>query len=164
MNRKLSAATVLAAVLTLCLASAATKPAKPEALPTVTAPPVADTPYGMTLRSVSLEDLAKRDLLPLGTYKGTPQLNDKRAWYDENFYATLAARKVWPDGGRHYTHDWQRPISWKFAPIPQAAPPPCGEPQPTGYDSESCRYVGSLFKDIEATPMPTKPPRKPIPA
>lgn len=112
--------------------------------------PVSDAPYGMTVRSVSLEDLAKRDLLPLGTYKGTPQLNAKRAWYDANFYATLAARKVWPDGAQHYQHDWQGPINWTFAPIPQAAPPPCDQPQPTGYDAESCRYVNQLFKDVEA--------------
>ncbi|HVT35090.1 MAG TPA: hypothetical protein VHE37_05885, partial [Nevskiaceae bacterium] len=37
-----------------------------------------------------------------------------------------------------------------FAPIPQAAPPPCDQPQPTGYDAESCRYVNSLFKDVAA--------------
>lgn len=113
--------------------------------------PVPDAPYSATLRSVSLEDLAKRDLLPLGIYKGTPQLNEKRAWYEEHFYDTLAARKVWPDGAQHYQHDWQGPITWKYAPIPQKAPPPCDHSQPTGYDAESCRYVNSLFKDVEAT-------------
>ncbi|MGH8711400.1 MAG: hypothetical protein ACREVA_08815, partial [Burkholderiales bacterium] len=63
----------------------------------------------------------------------------------------LAARKVWPDGAQHYQHDWQGPITWKYAPIPQKAPPPCDHSQPTGYDAESCRYVNSLFKDVEAT-------------
>ena len=112
--------------------------------------PVPDAPYSATLRSVSLEDLAKRDLLPLGIYKGTPQLNEKRAWYEAHFYDTLAARKVWPDGAQHYQHDWQGPITWTFAPIPQKAPPPCDQPQPTGYDAEGCRYVNSLFKDVAA--------------
>ena len=112
--------------------------------------PVPDAPYSATLRSVSLDDLAQRNILPLGIYKGTPQLNEKRAWYDANFYATLAARKVWPDGAQHYVHEWQGPVDWKFAPIPQKAPPPCDQAQPTGYDAESCRYVNALFKDVEA--------------
>ncbi|GAC1633119.1 MAG: hypothetical protein NVS9B10_28230 [Nevskia sp.] len=113
--------------------------------------PVPEAPYSATLRSVSLEDLAKRDLLPLGIYRGTPELNAKRGWYEEHFYDTLASRKVWPDGAQHYQHDWQGPIQWQFASIPQAAPPPCDQPQPTGYDAESCRYVNSLFKDVAAT-------------
>src|SRR5262249_1492620 len=28
-------------------------------------------------------------------------------------------------------------------------PPPCNQPQPTGYDAEGCRIANSLFKDIE---------------
>ena len=36
--------------------------------------PVPDEPYSATLRSVALEDLAQRNLLPLGIYKGTPQV------------------------------------------------------------------------------------------
>jgi hypothetical protein len=112
--------------------------------------PVPDAPYTATLRSVSLEDLATRDLLPLGIYKGTPELNAKRAWYEEHFYDTLAAKKVWPDGAQHYHHDWQGDRPWTFEPIPQAAPPPCDQPQPTGYDAEGCRYANALFKDVAA--------------
>lgn len=111
--------------------------------------PVPATPYRHTLRSVTLEDLDARQLLPLGIYKGTPELNANRAWYEQNFYATLAAKKVWPDGGQHWFAKWQGERPWGFAPIPQAAPPPCDQSQPTGYDAESCRYVNSLFKDLE---------------
>lgn len=113
--------------------------------------PVPDEPYSATLRSVSLDDLAARSLLPLGIYQGTPELKAKKEWLDANFYATLAAKKVWPDGAQHYYHEWHGPIEWKFAPIPQSAPPPCDQPQPTGYDAESCRYVNSLFKDLDKT-------------
>ena len=113
--------------------------------------PVPNTPYRHTLRSVALEDLDARGQLPLGIYKGTPELNAKRKWYDDNFYATLAARKVWPDGAQHWSTPWQGERPWGFAPIPQAAPPPCDQPQPTGYDAESCRYVNSLFTDLART-------------
>jgi hypothetical protein len=113
--------------------------------------PVSNEPYRHTLRSVSLDDLASRKLLPLGIYKGTPEINAKRDWYEKNFYATLAAKKVWPDGAQHWYHDWQGERPWQFAPIPQAAPPPCDQAQPTGYDAESCRYVNALFKDLEKT-------------
>jgi len=113
--------------------------------------PVPGTPYRHTLRSVALDDLDARGILPLGTYKGTPELNAKREWYERNFYATLAAKKVWPDGAQHFFAEWQGERPWGFAPIPQAAPPPCSEAQPTGYDAESCRYVNTLFKDVEAT-------------
>ncbi len=106
--------------------------------------------YGHTLRSVALEDLDSRGILPLGTYKGTPQLNANREWYNANFYATLAARKVWDKGTSPAKHEFQGPITWKYEPIPQAAPPACDKPQPTGYDAESCRYVNTLFKDVEA--------------
>ena len=111
--------------------------------------PIASEPYTATLRSVSLEDLGKLDLLPLGIYKGTPQLAAKRAWLDQNYYATLAARKVWHPGTGPSTHEFQGPITWDIVPIPQLAPPPCDQPQPTGYDAESCRYVNSLFKDVK---------------
>lgn len=111
--------------------------------------PVPAEPYRHTLRSVTLEDLGDRQILPLGIYQGTPELNARRAWYEKNFYATLAAKKVWPDGGQHWFAEWQGERPWGFAPIPQAAPPPCDQPQPTGYDAESCRYVNSLFKDLE---------------
>lgn len=113
--------------------------------------PVPSTPYRHTLRSVSLEDLDARQLLPLGTYKGTPELNARREWYDKNFYATLASRKVWPDGAQHWYNDWQGKPGWGFAPIPQAAPPPCDQAQPTGYDAESCRYANSLFVELAKT-------------
>lgn len=113
--------------------------------------PVLAEPYRHTLRSVTLEDLGAREILPLGIYQGTPELNARRAWYEKNFYATLAAKKVWPDGGQHWFAEWQGERPWGFAPIPQAAPPPCDQPQPTGYDAESCRYVNSLFKDLEKT-------------
>lgn len=113
--------------------------------------PVPEAPYSKTLRSVALEDLAERNILPLGIYKGTPELNQRRDWFEENFYNTLAARKVWPDGAQHFYNEWQGPIVWKYEGIPQAAPPPCDKPQPTGYDAESCRYINSLFKDVEAS-------------
>ena len=125
MNRTICLAPALIAALLVSRTVLAAVPAPSTPTPAIGQAglyPVSDAPYGMTVRSVSLDDLARRDLLPLGTYKGTPQLNAKRAWYDANFYATLAARKVWPDGAQHYTHDWQGPISWTFAPIPQAAP------------------------------------------
>lgn len=118
--------------------------------PTPGAYPVPNTPYRHTLRSVALDDLAERNILPLGIYKGTPELNAKRDWYDANFYATLAAKKVWNPGTSPASHEFQGPITWKIEPIPQAPPPPCDQPQPTGYDAESCRYVMSLFKDVEA--------------
>ncbi|WP_288108145.1 hypothetical protein [Limnobacter sp.] len=112
--------------------------------------PVSNAPYRKTLRSVSLEDLAKRNILPLGIYQGTPQLNANLDWYQKNFYNTLAAKKVWDKGTSPQTHEFQGPITWKYVPIPQLPPPPCDQPQPTGYDAEGCRYVNSLFKDVEA--------------
>ena len=113
--------------------------------------PVPNTPYRHTLRSVSLEQLDEKELLPLGIYQGTPELNARRDWYEKNFYATLAAKKVWPDGAQHWFQEWQGKRPWGFAPIPQAAPPPCDQPQPTGYDAESCRYVNALFVDLAKT-------------
>lgn len=111
---------------------------------------VPEAPYRKTLRSVSLEDLDKRNLLPLGIYNGTPILNTNLQWYEDNFYATLAAKKVWKKGTGPATHEFKGPITWTYAPIPQKAPPPCTEPQPTGYDAESCRMANSLFKDVAA--------------
>lgn len=112
--------------------------------------PVTAAPYQRTLRSVSLDDLASRNILPLGIYEGTPELNKRRKWFDDNFYATLAARKVYPDGAQHFHNPWKGPVKWGYEGIPQEAPPPCDQAQPTGYDAESCRYVNSLFKDVEA--------------
>lgn len=110
--------------------------------------PVPEIPYRSENRSVSLAELAERDLLT-GIWNGSPQVQAKRDWYDANFYATLAAKKVWHEGHGPYNHKFQDPITWDIVPIPQAAPPPCDQPQPTGYDAESCRYVNSLFKDLE---------------
>ncbi len=110
--------------------------------------PVTEIPYRSTNRSVSLGALAQRDMLT-GIWNGSPQVQAKRQWYSDHFYDTLAAKKVWHDGHGPYNHHFQDPISWDIVPIPQAAPPPCDQPQPTGYDAESCRYVNSLFKDLE---------------
>jgi hypothetical protein len=110
--------------------------------------PVPDAPYSATFRSVGLDDLATRGRVT-GIWEGSPKVQQNRAWYDANFYATLAARKVWREGTSPYTHEFQGPITWDIAPIPQKAPPPCDQPQPTGYDAEGCRYVNSLFKDLE---------------
>lgn len=138
-------------------AQSAAPPAKPAAAtqtrdhywPEAGRYPVTDAPYSHTLRSVSLDDLAARSILPLGIYKGSPAVRENAAWYEANFYATLAARKVWQPGTGPATHEFGAPITWGIVPIPQQAPPPCSEPQPSGYDAESCRYVNALFKDVE---------------
>lgn len=145
MIKKLALTTLLC--LPLFTAAAATKSEPAEAQGKY---PVPDAPYTATLRSVSLDDLLQRDILPLGIYKGSPQLNAKRDWYEANFYATLAAKKVWHPGTSPYTHEFQGPITWDIVPIPQLPPPPCDQPQPTGYDAEGCRYANSLFKDVAA--------------
>lgn len=112
--------------------------------------PVPDAPYTATFRSVSLADLVRLDRVT-GVWTGSPKVQQNRAWYDANFYATLAARKVWKPGHGPYNHGFQDPIAWDIVPIPQKAPPPCDQPQPTGYDAEGCRYVNQLFKDLEKT-------------
>ena len=112
--------------------------------------PVPDAPYTATFRSISLDDLVRLDRVT-GVWTGSPQVQENRAWYDANFYATLAARKVWKPGHGPYNHKFQDPIAWTIVPIPQAPPPPCDQPQPTGYDAEGCRYVNALFKDLEKT-------------
>ncbi len=112
--------------------------------------PVPDAPYTATFRSISLADLVRLDRVT-GVWQGSPQVQKNRAWYDANFYATLAARKVWKPGHGPYTHTFQDPITWTIVPIPQKAPPPCDQPQPTGYDAEGCRYVNQLFKELEKT-------------
>lgn len=110
--------------------------------------PVPDAPYTSEVRSVSLQQLV--DLgLDTGIWNGSPTVQKNRKWYDDNFYATLASRKVWRPGTSPYTHGLGDPITWDIVPIPQAPPPPCDQPQPTGYDAESCRYVNALFKDLE---------------
>lgn len=110
---------------------------------------VSDAPYRATFRSVGLPDLVEKDLTT-GVYKGTPYWLERAEWFDENFYNTLAARKVWPEGKSADTHERGDPVTWAIEPIPQYTPPPCDQPQPTGYDAEGCRYVNALFKDVEA--------------
>ncbi|MCP5161493.1 MAG: hypothetical protein H7A00_07475 [Hahellaceae bacterium] len=110
---------------------------------------VSNEPYTATLRSVSIEDLVERKL-DTGVYKGTPYWQNRADWFSEHFYDTLAARKVWPEGKSPDTHKRGDPVSWTYEPIPQYTPPPCDQPQPSGYDAEGCRYVKSLFKDVEA--------------
>lgn len=111
--------------------------------------PVPDAPYTATLRSVSLQDVVDLDLVT-GLWNGSPKVERNRQWYDDHFYDTLAAKKVWKPGtGPYTTHERGGPITWDIIPIPQKAPPPCDQPQPTGYDAESCRYVNALFKDLE---------------
>lgn len=136
-------------------------PPVPENIPNPVVPPltaydmptgsvaVPTEPWGMTLRSVSLGEvvLAKLDT---GNYSGTPYWKKREKWFDENFYATLAARRIWNPGTSPDTHKRGGPVTWKYEPIPQYVPPPCDKPQPTGYDAEGCRYVMSLFKDLEA--------------
>ncbi|HEX4873243.1 MAG TPA: hypothetical protein VFV27_13105 [Nevskiaceae bacterium] len=131
--------------LALCLPALAQTPTQ-----TAAAAPAASE-YAHTLRSVSLEDLAARNILPLGIYKGSPQVQAKRDWYEANFYATLASKKVWNEGTDPRNHPLGGPITWDIVPIPQAAPPPCDQPQPNGYEQESCRYVNALFQEVEAS-------------
>jgi mono/diheme cytochrome c family protein len=133
-------------LLSLCLVLSGTA----AAAGTVPPPqyPVAVAPYTAEFRSVSLQQLV--DLgLNTGIWNGSPKVRKDRQWYDENFYATLAAKKVWHPGTSPYTHERAGPITWDIVPIPQAPPPPCDKPQPTGYDAEGCRYANALFKDLE---------------
>ncbi len=110
--------------------------------------PVSAAPYTAEFRSVSLQNVV--DLgLATGIWNGSPKVQQDRQWYYDNFYATLASKKIWRPGSSPYTHGLGDPITWDIVPIPQAAPPPCDQPQPTGYDAESCRYVNALFKDLE---------------
>jgi len=110
--------------------------------------PVPNTPYTAEFRSVSMADLVARGRAT-GVWQGSPKVMRDRQWYADNFYATLASRKVWHPGTSPLTYERGGPITWDIVPIPQAPPPPCDKPQPTGYDAESCRYVGALFKDLE---------------
>ncbi len=128
--------------LTLSFTSAAEDKAPPAGVP------VPNTPYTSESRSVSIADLVARGRAT-GVWQGSPKVIEKRQWYADNFYATLASRKVWHPGTSPYTHEFGGPITWDIVPIPQAPPPPCDKPQPTGYDAESCRYVNALFKDLE---------------
>ncbi|HUS25385.1 MAG TPA: hypothetical protein VM369_10595 [Candidatus Binatia bacterium] len=134
---------LLPALPALCLVASAIAADDPDARI-----PVPKDPYTAELRSVSLKDLADRGLVT-GTWQGSPKVRENKAWYDAHFYDTLASRKVWHPGTSPYTHQLGDPVTWDIVVIPQKAPPPCTEPQPTGYDAESCRYVNSLFRDIE---------------
>lgn len=106
-------------------------------------------PYQSTYRSVGMQDLADRHLTT-GIYQGTPYLNRRKEWFQQHFYDTLASKKVWPAGESADTHKRGDAVNWTTAPIPQYVPPPCSQPQPTGYDAEGCRYVANLFKDLDA--------------
>ena len=120
------------------------KPKTPE--PKVAVP---DTPFTRTLRSASLEDLVARKIDPSGIYTGSPRVRENSKWFEAHFYDTLGAKKVWKiDPAKH---PLLGPIEWDIAPIPDYDPPPCDQPQPTGYDAEGCRLVSSLFKDVEKT-------------
>ncbi len=110
--------------------------------------PVPTTPYTSEFRSVSAADLAARGRIT-GIWHGSPKVEQNRQSYADNFYATLASKKIWRPGTSPYTHEMGGPITWDIVAIPQKAPPPCNQPQPTGYDAESCRYVNALFKDLE---------------
>ena len=110
---------------------------------------VSTEPYRSTNRSVAIEDLVAQKL-NTGIYTGTPYWTRRKDWFAQHFYDTLAARKVWPAGESPATHQRGDKVTWTYEPIPQYVPPPCSEPQPTGYDAEGCRYVMGLFKDVEA--------------
>ncbi len=111
--------------------------------------PVSEEPIRRTLRSVSVDDLVERGRIT-GIYEGTPDVQEKADWYHKNFYNTLAAKKVWPEGQGPDTHERGGPVTWDIVPISQEAPPPCDQPQSTGYDAEGCRIANSLFKELEA--------------
>ncbi|PWN56000.1 hypothetical protein [Abyssibacter profundi] len=111
--------------------------------------PVKDDPFTRTLRSPTPEDLAAKGF-PMGVYEGSPKVLADPQWYEDNFYNTLAAKKIWHDGTGPDTHERNGPITWDIAPIAQEPPPPCDQPQPTRYDAEGCRIAGALFKDVEA--------------
>lgn len=87
-----------------------------------------DEPMTRTLRSITPEVLEQRDLMT-GVYEGSPTVLANPEKYAREFYATLA--------------------SYAGAPIPQDAPPPCDQPQPTKYDAEGCRIVNSMYKEVK---------------
>ena len=110
--------------------------------------PVSSAPFTRTLRSVSLEDLEERGRIT-GVYHGSPKVQENAQAYEDNFYATLASRKVWHEGTSRATHERGGPITWDIVPIPQYVPPSCDKPQPSGYDAEGCRIANAVFGDIE---------------
>jgi len=143
MNKLLTAAGLAAALSALFTA--------PVALSDVDAAghsiPVSDAEFGRVLRPVTWDKLIENKL-NTGIYHGSPTVLEKQDWYEKNFYTTLASRKVWEPGTGPRTHDAGDPITWSIVPIPQYAPPPCSEPQPTGYDAEGCR-IANVVADQE---------------
>ncbi|MGA7982953.1 MAG: hypothetical protein WCA32_22355, partial [Chromatiaceae bacterium] len=97
-----------------------------------------DKPYSRDLVSISLEQVKAADL-NTGLYQGSDQVRADPDGYAKRFYDTLASKKRYLDPER---------TRWAIVPIPQAPPPPCDQPQPTGFDAEGCRYVRSLFQDL----------------
>ncbi len=83
--------------------------------------------YRRTLRSIKEEDLVRRGLTT-GVYEGSPKVLADPEKYRREFYATLASNRG--------------------EPIPQAPPPPCDQPQRTGYDAEGCRIVSTMYQDV----------------
>lgn len=102
--------------------------------------PVSDAEFSRTLRPVTWEKLIENKL-NTGIYHGSPKVLENEQWYKDNFYNTLASRKVWKDGTSPDTFERGDKISWDIVPIPQYTPPPCSQPQPTGYDAEGCRIA-----------------------
>jgi hypothetical protein len=88
--------------------------------------PVSNEPYQSTYRSVSLSDLADRNLTT-GVYTGTPYWKQREQWFKDHYYDTLAARKVWAPGTSPETHKRGDKVTWKSEPIPQYVPPPCDQ-------------------------------------
>ncbi|MGB1556425.1 MAG: hypothetical protein ACPHCJ_01450, partial [Oceanococcaceae bacterium] len=112
--------------------------------------PVSDAPFSRTLRPVTPEDLVERGRIT-GVYEGSAVYLDKKEAYDAAFYQTLASKKVWHEGTSVQSHERGGPVTWDIVGIPQEPPPPCDQPQPTGFDAEGCRIANSLFGDIAET-------------
>lgn len=114
--------------------------------------PVSEAPFSRQLRSVSLDDMAAQGK-QTGIWDGSPTAKQKWAWYQQadNYYNTLAAKKVWNEGTGPESHPLGGDITWEYVNIPEPVPLPCDQPQRTGYDAEGCRIVQSLFKDVEKT-------------
>ena len=151
LKKILAVAMVLAAPVLLYATMSAPVPAKVDAAAAIQLPgevPVPEGEFRRVLRSVSVDQLWDMGL-KAGIYDGSPKVLENKQWYEDNFYATLASRKIWKEGTSPDTHERGGPITWDIVPIPQDPPPPCDQPQPTGYDAESCRIVNALFTDVE---------------
>ncbi|MEJ2325634.1 MAG: hypothetical protein P8Y25_01960 [Chromatiaceae bacterium] len=97
-----------------------------------------DKPYSRDLVSISLEQ-AKAAGLDTGVYQGSDQVRADPDGYANRFHETLASKKRYLDSEH---------TRWEIVPVPEAPPPACDQPQPTGFDAEGCRYVRSLFQDL----------------